>query len=100
MEPHVQRLSQLQDNIQRLPALIHAVTVIENSKKIQPVGNYKCVDRLFADVENFEDRIEALNEIMEAQRQRVRVFFSKFWSNLIDLIFHNFFDISVGKKRC
>ena len=75
MEPHVQRLSQLQDNIQWLPALIHAVTVKENSKKIQPVGNYKCVDRLFADVENFEDRIEALNEIMEAQRQRVRVFY-------------------------
>ncbi|EFX89386.1 dystrophin [Daphnia pulex] len=71
MEPHVQRLSQLQDNIQRLPSLIHAVTVKENSKKIQPVGNYKCVDRLSSDVENFEDRIEALNEIMEAQRQRL-----------------------------
>ncbi|KAI9557614.1 dystrophin [Daphnia sinensis] len=71
MEPHVQRLSQLQENILRLPTLIHAVTVKENSKKSQPVGNFKCVDRLLSDVENFEDRMEALNEIMEAQRQRL-----------------------------
>lgn len=73
MEPHVHRLNQVQENIQRLPALIHAVVAKENSKKIQPVGNYKCVDRLSSDVEHFEDRIEALNEIMEAQRQRVRL---------------------------
>ncbi len=87
MEPHVQRLSQLQDNIQRLPSLIHAVTVKENSKKIQPVGNYKCVDRLSSDVENFEDRIEALNEIMEAQRQRVNFSLFSFLQIVLTLIF-------------
>lgn len=73
MEPNIQRLNQLQENIQRLPAFIQAITVKENSKKIQPIRNFKCVDRLSSDVEHLEDRIEALNEIMEAQRQRVRV---------------------------
>ena len=87
MGPHVQRLSQVQDNIQRLPALIHSVMVKENSKKIQPVGSYKCVDRLSSDVENFEDRIEALNEIMEAQRQRVRLPCKITQSNLLILLY-------------
>lgn len=100
MEPHVQRLSQLQDNIQRLPSLIHAVTVKENSKKIQPVGNYKCVDRLSSDVENFEDRIEALNEIMEAQRQRVNFSLFSFLQILLTLILFNLCDISVSEKWC
>lgn len=75
MEPNIQRLNQLQDNIQRLPAFIQAITVKENSKKTQPIASFKCVERLSSDVEHLEDRIEALNEIMEAQRQRVRILF-------------------------
>ena len=61
----------MHENIQRLPILIHAITAKENSKKTQPVGKFKCAERMLSDVENLEDRIEALNEIMEAQRQRV-----------------------------
>lgn len=71
MEPHVERLNQLQEDIQRLPNLIQAVLVKEKSKRPAPVGSYKCVERLLSDIEHLEDRIEALNEIMDAQRQRV-----------------------------
>ena len=72
MEPHVQRLSQLQEGVQRLPALIQAAVLKEKSKRIVPKATYKCVDRLSSDLEDLEDRIEALDGIMEAQRQRVR----------------------------
>ena len=71
MEPHVQRLHVQQEHIQRLPALIEAVTVKEQSQDIAPAATFQCVDRLLADFEHLEDRIEALNEIMDVQRQRV-----------------------------
>lgn len=71
MKPHLQRLNHLQENTQRLPSFIQAVMVKEKSKRILP-GSFKCVDRLSSEIENLEDRIEALNEIMEAQKQRVR----------------------------
>lgn len=74
MAPNIQRLNQLQENINRLPSLLQALTIKEGSKKTQPVGTFKCVDRFLSDIENLEDRIEALNEIMEAQRQRVSNF--------------------------
>jgi hypothetical protein len=72
MEPHVHRLSQLQEGVQRLPVLIQAAMLKEKSKRIVPKVTYKCVDRLSSDLEDLEDRIEALDGIMEAQRQRVR----------------------------
>lgn len=71
MEPHVERLSQLQDGTQRLPSLIQAVMVKEKTKRPAQPGSYRCVERILSDIEHLEDRIEALNEIMEAQRQRV-----------------------------
>lgn len=70
MEPHIQRLSQLQESTQRLPTLIQNVVTKEKSKRILP-GSFACVERISSDIEHLEDRIEALNEIMEAQRQRV-----------------------------
>lgn len=78
MAPNIQRLNQLQENINRLPSLLQAITAKEGSKKIQPIQSFKCVERFLSDIENLEDRIEALNEIMEAQRQRVWIilFFS------------------------
>ena len=74
MRPHILRLGDLQESVQRLPTLIQAVMVKEKSKRILP-GSFKCVERLSSDIENLEDRIEALNEIMEVQRQRVNGFF-------------------------
>lgn len=71
MEPHVERLNELQEGSQRLPSLIQAAMAKERTKRTAQSGSYKCVDRLLSDIENLEDRIEALNEIMEAQRQRV-----------------------------
>ena len=71
MGPHVQRLNSLQENVQRLPCLIEAVTAKEQSNKIVPTATFKCVERLSSDIEHLEDRVEALNEIMDAQRQRV-----------------------------
>lgn len=64
-------MSLLQENVQRLQCLIEAVTDKEQSNKIVPTVTYKCVERLSSDIEHLEDRIEALNEIMDAQRQRV-----------------------------
>jgi len=71
LEPHQQRLNQLQESVQRLPPLIQAVVGKEQSKRKLTTGTYKCVDRILQDMEDLEDRIEALNEIMEAQRQRL-----------------------------
>ena len=71
MEPHLERMQIQQEQIQLLPSLIEAVTVREQSAEALPAATYQCVDRLLADMEHLEDRIEALNEIMDAQRQRV-----------------------------
>ena len=71
MEPHIERMHIQQEQIQLLPSLIGAVTVKEQSSETLPTTTYQCVDRLLADMEHLEDRIEALNEIMDAQRQRV-----------------------------
>lgn len=70
MRPHLLRLNQLQEGAQRLPPLIQAIVAKENSKRIIP-GSFKCVDRLLSEIEMLEDRVEALNEIMEVQRQRL-----------------------------
>lgn len=89
MRPHIQRLGDLQESVQRLPTLIQAVMVKEKSKRILP-GSFKCVERLSSDIENLEDRIEALNEIMEVQRQRVNWFLYNL-SYLCKIILFNLF---------
>jgi len=90
MEPHIERMHVQQEQIQLLPSLIEAVMVKEQSTEALPVTTYQCVDRLLADMEHLEDRIEALNEIMDAQRQRVSGPFLLLFISLF------FFNTSVG----
>ena len=68
--PHQDRLAALEDGARKLTVLMQASAGSEAK-----LAGCKYVERLLLDMEDFEDRIEALNEIMDAQRQRVNIFF-------------------------
>lgn len=73
LTPHQQRLERLQEQAQQLPALFQAAVGKDpQAKRKLTTTTFRSVERFLQDLENLEDRLEALNEIMEAQRQRVR----------------------------